>query len=67
MDTLEPGHANRESGIAHFYDFKKQQIISKEIAAAEIGAAKKLACDFGPRKFEDCTTGPYKSPKRVGQ
>jgi hypothetical protein len=61
------GTPTEKASIAHFYDFKKQQIISKETTAAEIAAAKKLTYDFDPRKFEDCTTGPYKSPKRVGQ
>ena len=56
------GKATEKAGIAHFYDFKTQEIISKEITAAEIAAAKKLAYDFDPRKYENCTTEPYKLP-----
>ncbi len=62
-----PGTATEKAGVAHFYDFKKQQIISKKITAAEIAAAKKLAYDFDPRKYRDCTTEPDKLPKRVGR
>jgi hypothetical protein len=49
-----------------FYDFKTQQIISKEITAAEITAAKTLAYDFDPREYKDCTTEPNKSLKSGG-
>lgn len=62
-----PGTATEKVGIAHFYDFKIQQIISKEITAAQIAAAKKLSWDFDPRKYEDCSTEPSKSLKKVGQ
>jgi hypothetical protein len=52
------GIATEKAGIAHFYDFKTQQIISRSITAAEIAAAKKLAFDFDPGTYNNCTTEP---------
>lgn len=57
------GTPTEKAGIAHFFDFKTQQIISKEITAAEIAAAKTLAYDFDPRQYKDCTTEPNKNAR----
>jgi hypothetical protein len=62
-----PGIPTEKAGIAHFYDFKAQQIISKKITDAEIAAARKLGYDFDPRKYDNCTTEHYESPKRIGK
>lgn len=61
------GIATEKAGIAHFYDLKTQQITSREITAAEIAAAKKLAFDFNPDTYNNCTMEPYISPKGVRQ
>jgi hypothetical protein len=56
------GAPTEKAGIAHFYDIRKHQIISKEITAAEMKTAKKLSYDFDPREYKDCTT----EPKKIG-
>jgi len=50
------GTPTEKPGIAHFYDFKTHQLISKEITPTEIAAAKTVAYDFDPREYKDCTT-----------
>jgi len=60
------GRPTEKPGIAHFYDFKTHQIISKKITVAERAAAKTLAFDFDPRDYEDCTTGTGKPLTKSG-
>lgn len=61
------GRATEKPEIAHFYDFNKKEIISKDITADDLAAAEKLEYDFDPREYENCTTNSYESSKSIGQ
>ncbi len=48
------GKPTEKAGVAHFYDFKAHQIISKYMISADARVAKVLAHDFDPREYGDC-------------
>ncbi len=57
------GTPTEKLGIAHFYDFKTQQVISKKITSDEIAAAKTVVYDFDPRQYKDCMTEPNQNAR----
>jgi hypothetical protein len=50
------GLSTEKAGLAHAYDFKTHQLVSKKIDSTEMTSAKKLKYDFDPRNSKDCAT-----------
>ncbi len=58
------GMPSEKKGVAYFYDFKFHKIVKKSVSITEVASAKKVAYDFDPREYEDCTISLKKNIKK---